>query len=59
MSSKKQSEELQSRREFFKKAAKATLPVIGMSVVSGIPFVEMYASSSKVSSCVFGCSGGC
>lgn len=31
MSNKKSSEELQSRREFFKKAAKAALPVVGRS----------------------------
>ncbi len=54
MSNKKQNEELQSRREFFKKAAKAALPVVGAVVLSSIPNV-MHAATD----CDYNCSGSC
>ena len=59
MSNKKQGEELQSRREFFKKAAKSTLPIFGITILSNIPLVEVSANSISTSGCFFGCSGGC
>lgn len=37
MEKKNQNEELQSRREFFKKAAKVTLPILGTIVLAGAP----------------------
>ena len=55
MSNKKQDEELQSRREFFKKAAKAALPVVGAVVLSSLPSV-MQASETG---CDYNCSGSC
>ena len=65
MSNKKQNEELQSRREFFKKAAKAALPVVGAVVLSSIPFVKTEAApvgctySACTGSCTGSCSGSC
>lgn len=65
MSNKKENEELQSRREFFKKAAKAALPVVGAVVLAGLPTTEATAQwgcngcdGSCQGGCL-GCSGGC
>ncbi|MCI5627543.1 MAG: Cys-Xaa-Xaa-Xaa repeat radical SAM target protein [Porphyromonadaceae bacterium] len=55
-------EELQSRRQFFKKAAKATLPILGAIVATNLPFVSHAATnheSETENSCSWGCSGGC
>lgn len=51
MSNSKKNEELQSRREFFKQAAKAALPIIGAAIVVSVPFVKSEAAT--------GCNGGC
>ncbi len=67
MSNKKSSEELQSRREFFKKAAKAALPVVGAVVLSSLPIEQTLAatgcdgmcSNACISNCEGGCSGEC
>jgi CXXX repeat radical SAM target protein len=56
MSNKKQNEELQSRREFFKKAAKAALPVVGAVVMASMPNVMQAAEEMG---CDWGCSGSC
>ena len=71
MSSKNSNEELQSRREFFKKAAKAALPVVGAVVLSSLP-ISVNASETGCgytcsnscytgcsTSCGYGCSGSC
>ena len=61
MKNNKNQEELQSRREFFKSAAKAALPVIGAVVLSALPF-KAHASemdSANCSACYTGCWGGC
>ena len=66
----KKKEELQSRREFFKKAAKAALPVVGAVVLSQIPANAQYHYGSGVHavrpllepvdlSCNGGCSSQC
>lgn len=47
-----QNEELQSRREFFKSAAKAALPVIGAIVLANVPEVVHAAG-------ITGCGGSC
>ena len=52
---KNQKEELQSRREFFKKAAKAALPVIGAVVLANVPAI----GNATPSGCNYGCSGVC
>ena len=56
MSNKKQNEELQARREFFKKAAKAALPVVGAVVMASMPNVMQAAEEMG---CDWGCSGSC
>ena len=58
---KNKNEELQSRREFFKKAAKAALPVVGAVVMASLPNV-MQAATGCHSTCMgycVGCSGTC
>ena len=47
--------EITTRREFFKKAAKATLPVLGIAVISSIPNAVHAAETG----CFFGCSDTC
>lgn len=61
MSNKNSSEELQSRREFFKKAAKAALPVVGAVVLSSLPILKSEAASTGCSygNCEGYCSGSC
>lgn len=51
-------EELQSRREFFKKAAKATLPVIAAVALASAPSIVNAAETNmSCDSCVGSCSG--
>lgn len=50
--------ELQSRRDFFKKAAKSALPIIGAIVLAGAPGI-VKAASEEATSCQFGCSYSC
>ncbi len=64
-------EELQSRREFFKKAAKAALPVVGAIVVSNPLFAQIGGTSNfhvvpnpahsgaNCRECTGECSGSC
>ena len=60
MSKKKSNEELQNRREFFKKAAKAALPVVGTVVLSSLPIVKAKAVTNCWNgSCVNGCGNSC
>lgn len=51
----KNQEDLQSRREFFKSAAKATLPVLGAIVLANLPLVQSQAATG----CSIGCKDGC
>lgn len=61
----KKKEDLQSRREFFKSAAKTTLPVIGAVVLSALPIKSVSAANMACSGCTnlctgcTGCSSGC
>lgn len=63
MDTKNPNEELQSRREFFKKAAKAALPVVGAVVLSSLPIVKSEAATNCwnqcSSNCFVGCDGSC
>ena len=73
MEEKNKREEIQSRREFFKKAAKAALPVVGVAILSSVSFVNAEASTgckgcyktctsctgTCVSNCDLRCSGSC
>ena len=51
-------EELQSRREFFKKAAKGVLPILGAVVLAGAP-VSVKAAEERPLGCSSSCYGGC
>ena len=57
---KKHGEEL-NRRQFFKKAAKGLLPVIGAIALSQIPILGNAANheGQKETGCYYGCDGGC
>lgn len=65
MKKSKNNEELQSRRQFFKKAAKGILPIIG-AIALGSVSVFTHASSHEGNVetgcsgyCSYGCSRGC
>lgn len=65
MDKKEKNEELQSRREFFKKAAKGALPILGAVLLAQVPEVVKAAESSMGCSkygcgtCTGTCSGNC
>lgn len=66
MEKNKKNEELQSRREFFKKAAKGVLPILGAMVLVGAPAIvkaaeegPMGCTYSCYSTCSGHCTGGC
>ncbi len=64
-------EELQSRREFFKKAAKGALPILAAVALAGAPAIvnaatakdpmgcTKYGCGTCTSSCTGCCRGGC
>lgn len=58
MEEKKQNEELQSRREFFKQAAKKTLPVLGAIALMSSPIIAKAAEKEPMG-CNSGCTGYC
>lgn len=61
MEKNKKNEELQTRREFFKKAAKGALPILGIAFLSSIPVISTKATT-QCDSCTgicTGCQGGC
>ena len=51
-------EELQSRRDFFKKAGKGILPVLGLMMLSNIPTI-LNAAEKTPSGCNTNCQIGC
>lgn len=57
MEKKNRDEELQSRREFFKKAAKGALPILGAIALASTPLLASAADSAM--GCKYGCSSGC
>ena len=62
MEKNKKNEELQSRREFFKKAAKGALPILGAIVLSGVPTIIKAAETPMGCgqlSCLYGCKNSC
>lgn len=61
MEKKEQKEELQSRREFFKKAAKGALPILGAIVLANAPVIgnACEAATSCHGSCIAACMNGC
>lgn len=63
-------EELQSRRQFFKKAAKGVLPILGAIVLANAPVIAKAADEASMgcsgyckegcgTSCTGSCTGGC
>ncbi len=62
---RKKNAEVQSRRDFFKKAVKAALPILGIAVLASNPVVAKAAETLSESSCYCGygcayaCSGTC
>ena len=58
MSNSKKNEELQSRREFFKQAAKAARPVVGAAIMASVPFAQANAMGCNYA-CTGNCYGGC
>lgn len=58
MKQNSKNEELQSRREFFKKAAKGALPILGIAIMANVPMISN-ASESEYCTCAGNCSGGC
>lgn len=58
MDKKKKDEELQSRREFFKKAAKGALPILGAVLLANAPVIAK-AAESEYCTCAGDCKGSC
>lgn len=62
MDKQKKNEELQSRREFFKKAAKVALPFVAVVALAGNPVITKAAETAmgcEASSCSGYCKYGC
>lgn len=64
MEKNKKNEELQSRREFFKKAAKGALPILaftmlGSTILTACGDDDEPKPSGCGNSCSGGCAGGC
>lgn len=61
MHNKKKNEELQSRREFFKRAAKSALPIVAAVALSSVPAIADAVNSNACTcaSCVGGCGTAC
>ena len=53
----KKNNKLRSRREFFKKAAKGALPILGAIVLANMPVVAKAVEGSM--GCNYNCSGTC
>lgn len=62
---KKENNELQSRREFFKKAAKGALPILGAVILASSPIITKASEECLTycehcnSNCTNGCRTGC
>ena len=63
---KKENNELQSRREFFKKAAKGALPILGAVILASSPIISkaveketLDCNGSCYRSCYYGCDMTC
>ena len=55
---KNKDEELQSRRDFFKKAAKGVLPILGAVVLANAPQI-LNATEKTPMGCNYGCTAVC
>lgn len=59
MKEENKKEEIQSRREFFKEAAKKGLPIIGAVALMSNPMIAKAVTSDEELGCDWGCSGRC
>ena len=59
MKKNQKNEELQSRREFFKKAAKSALPILGAISLSFYPIFSDAIETSREMGCGMGCRNEC
>lgn len=60
MKKDEKNEELQSRREFFKKVAKGALPILGAIVMAQMPELSKAMTKNDEVGCYcYGCVGGC
>ncbi|MGM9812130.1 MAG: Cys-Xaa-Xaa-Xaa repeat radical SAM target protein [Muribaculaceae bacterium] len=55
---KHNNEDLQSRRDFFKKAAKKALPILGAIVLANAPVIANAAEETPMG-CKYGCTAVC
>lgn len=53
----KKKDELQNRREFFKKAAKGALPILGAIVLANVP--DVLSAAEEPATCIGSCYGTC
>ena len=65
MDKKKKDEELQSRREFFKKATKGALPILGAVLLANVPMLSHAMNETPMGcngcrgTCMASCKGSC
>lgn len=59
MKKSKKNEELQSRREFFKRAAKGALPILTLAMFGTVFSASSCEKEKESSGCGKSCSGGC
>lgn len=59
MKRNKENKELQTRREFFKKAAKSALPIVAGVVLAGNPQVVKAVEKAPMGCQGYSCQGGC
>ena len=59
MEKKERNEEIQSRREFFKKAAKGALPMLGAVLLANAPAIARAADAGSPMGCTGTCTGSC
>ncbi len=56
---KTKNEEIRSRRQFFKQAAKAILPVLGIIALNHVPLFGNARETQIAFGCQYYCQGGC
>ena len=59
MDKKERNEEIQSRREFFKNAAKGALPILGAVLLANASVIARAADSEAPMGCTGSCYSGC
>lgn len=59
MEEENKKEEIQSRREFFKNAAKKGLPIVAAIALAGMPTINEAKEVTSCKDCTNGCKTGC